>query len=125
MTKVGYTHIIVPTQLHDQLKTLAQQNSISIAQLLTQLIKINVNVNVGVSINTSINTAQRTIQKQSVSEALNQEKSPNQPASNKMLVGLPGFEPGSFPHKAYANALREPKSPSLDQTSRQPRLHAK
>jgi intergrase/recombinase len=26
------------------------------------------------------------------------------------VMGLPGFEPGSFPHKAYANALREPKS---------------
>jgi intergrase/recombinase len=26
------------------------------------------------------------------------------------VVGLPGFEPGSFPHKAHANALREPKS---------------
>jgi intergrase/recombinase len=25
-------------------------------------------------------------------------------------MGLPGFEPGSFPHKAYATALREPKS---------------
>ena len=25
-------------------------------------------------------------------------------------MGLPGFEPGSFPHKAYANALREPES---------------
>ena len=36
------------------------------------------------------------------------------------LVGLPGFEPGSFPRKALVLALREPKSPSLDQTSRQP-----
>jgi S1-C subfamily serine protease len=38
------------------------------------------------------------------------------------LVGLPGFEPGSFPHKAQGNMLREPKSPSLDQASRQPLL---
>ena len=122
MTKVGYTHIIVPTQLHDQLKTLAQQNSISIAQLLTQLIKINVNVNVGVSINTSINTAQRTIQKQSVSEALNRQQSKKQPDFGGNVMGLPGFEPGSFPHAATANTHREPKSPSLDQASRQPRL---
>ena len=38
------------------------------------------------------------------------------------MVGLPGFEPGSFPHVADANTLREPKSPSLDQASRQPRV---
>jgi len=36
------------------------------------------------------------------------------------VMGLPGFEPGSFPHKAQGIALREPKSPSLDQASRQP-----
>ena len=43
------------------------------------------------------------------------------------LMGLPGFEPGSFPRKASANTLREPESPSLDQASRQPppRLHQK
>ena len=29
------------------------------------------------------------------------------------MVGLPGFEPGSFPCKAQGIALREPKSPSL------------
>ena len=55
MTKPGYTHIIVPQSLHDQLKNLAQQNNLSISQLITQLVNINVNVNV--SINTGINTA--------------------------------------------------------------------
>jgi hypothetical protein len=37
-------------------------------------------------------------------------KKPESTVSNKRMVGLPGFEPGS----------REPKSPSLDQASRQP-----
>ena len=53
-------------------------------------------------------------------QAINQQISQNQTASNKILVGLPGFEPESFPHKAQGIALREPKSPSLDQASRQP-----
>ena len=30
-----------------------------------------------------------------------------------MMVGLPGFEPGSFPHVADANTLREPKSQKI------------
>ena len=64
MTKPGYTHIIVPKQLHENLKSLAEQNNLSIAQLITQLININVNVNV--SINTSINTVQLSTQKQSL-----------------------------------------------------------
>ncbi len=30
MTKQGYTHVIVPTQLHAKLKLLAEANSVSI-----------------------------------------------------------------------------------------------
>jgi hypothetical protein len=44
MTKEGYTHIIVPRSLHNQLKTLAQQNNMSISQLINQLINISINV---------------------------------------------------------------------------------
>ncbi len=38
------------------------------------------------------------------------------------MVGLPGFGPGSFPHTADSDGLREPKSPSLDHASRQPHI---
>jgi predicted HicB family RNase H-like nuclease len=41
MTKQGYTHIIVPKALHEQLKTAAHQKQISIAQLIKQLISMN------------------------------------------------------------------------------------
>jgi len=57
MTKQGYTHIIVPQILHNQLKTLAQQNNIS----------INLSLNIG------INTVQQTTLKQSLSKVLNQQ----------------------------------------------------
>ena len=48
MTKPGYTHIIVPTDLHQQLKALASQNGISISKLIAT------------SINTGINTVNPT-----------------------------------------------------------------
>ena len=41
MTREGYTHIIVPTQLHDQLKTLAQQNKQSISQFISERLRCN------------------------------------------------------------------------------------
>ena len=122
MTKPGYTHIIVPKSLHHQLKALAQQNNLSISQLISQLINVNVNVNVNVGINTSINTTLLTEQKQSSLQTLNQQNSQNQATSAKrernetvgshQMVGLPGFEPGS----------RAPEAQSLDQASRQPPL---
>jgi len=104
MTKEGYTHIIVPQSLHNQLKTLAQQNNISISQLINQLINISINVNLNIGINTSINTTQQTAIKQNLPQALNQQQSQKQTAFSENVVGLPGFEPGSFPHKAHANA---------------------
>ena len=61
MTKPGYTHIIVPIQMHEKLKAIAEQNNMSMSQLIAQL-TINVKVNVGVSINTGINTQQPTPQ---------------------------------------------------------------
>ena len=108
MTKPGYTHIIVPQTLHDQLKTLAQQNNLSINQLIAQLVSINVNVNVGVSINTGINTTQLTTQKQSLPQASNPQNNLKQSSFNKThffgeafceqkgsMVRPPRFEPGS------------------------------
>jgi len=118
MTKEGYTHIIVPQSLHNQLKTLAQQNNTSISQLINQLINISINV----SLNIGINTTSLNKPNLSLLQAPNHQNSQKQAAFNKLMVGLPGFEPGSFPHVADANTLREPKSPSLDQASRQPLL---
>jgi hypothetical protein len=46
MTRKGYTHIIVPTQLHNQLKNLASQKNVSISRVIFECI------------NTGINTAQ-------------------------------------------------------------------
>ena len=46
MTKKGYTHIIVPTELHHTLKKMSKQRNVSISKLIEQ------------SINTSINTRQ-------------------------------------------------------------------
>ena len=79
MTKPGYTHIIVPKPLHQQLKALAQQNNLSISKLIAAI--LNVNLNVG--INTSINTTSLKKQNQSLFQALNQQKSPNQVAFTK------------------------------------------
>ena len=85
MTKQGYTHIIVPQNLHDQLKTLAQQNNLSISQLINQLINISINVSLNIGINTSINTTQLNQQKLSLLQAPNQQYSqkqaPNTPFS--------------------------------------------
>ena len=78
MTKQGYTHIIVPQNLHDQLKTLAQQNNISISQLINQLINISINVSLNIGINTSINTTQLNQQNLSLLQAPKQDKGLNQ-----------------------------------------------
>ena len=56
MTKPGYTHIIVPKDLHQQLKAFAEQNGTSISEFITHL------MNTG--INTSINTAAPLSQQQ-------------------------------------------------------------
>jgi hypothetical protein len=50
----------------------------------------------------------------------NQKQAPFTKSSK--MVGLPGFGPGSFPHTAHGDGLREPKSPSLDHASRQPHI---
>ena len=125
MTKPGYTHIIVPQTLHDQLKTLAQQNNLSINQLIAQLVSINVNVNVGVSINTGINTTQLTTQKQSLPQAPNPQNNLKQSSFNKTpffgeafceqkgsMVRPPRFEPGSSAWQADV----------LDQTRLRPHI---
>jgi hypothetical protein len=80
MTKEGYTHIIVPQSLHNQLKTLAQQNNTSISQLINQLINISINVSLNIGINTSINTTQLNQQNLSLLQAPNQQNSQKQAA---------------------------------------------
>ena len=104
MTKKGYTHIIVPRSLHSQLKTLAQQNGMSISQLINQLISISINVSLNIGINTSINTTSQNKPNPSLMQALNQQNSQKQTALAKregmetvgchQMVRPPGFEPG-------------------------------
>ena len=106
MTKDGYTHIIVPQSLHNQLKTLAQQNNISISQLINQLINISVNVSLNIGINTGINTTHLNQQNLSLLQAPNQQNSQKQAAFTKregmetvgchQMVGRTGFEPVTF-----------------------------
>ena len=102
MTKEGYTHIIVPQSLHNQLKTLAQQNNTSISQLINQLINISINVSLNIGINTGINTTQLNQQYLSLTQAPNQQNSPKQATLiEKEGIGNPvsdlargaGFEP--------------------------------
>ena len=41
MTKKGYTHIIIPINLHKKLKQLASQEGLSMAKLIEKLLSIN------------------------------------------------------------------------------------
>ena len=43
MTKLGYTHIIVPKPLHAQLRALAQSQGVSIAKLIQELLNQSIN----------------------------------------------------------------------------------
>jgi len=43
MTKAGYTHIIVSKSLHKNLKLLAQQNNLSINQLIAEMLRVATN----------------------------------------------------------------------------------
>jgi hypothetical protein len=112
MTKQGYTHIIVPTELHAQLKALAKEDKVSIAQKIAHLI----NAASESSINTnrySINTTQLLQQKQDHNHAFNTKKLSeiNQNAFSlstgslfakreSVVVLRPGFGPGSSARKA-------------------------
>jgi hypothetical protein len=102
MTKEGFTHIIAPRSLHNKLKTLAQQNNMSISQLINQLISISINVSLKIGINTtSLNKPNP-----SLLQALNQQNSQKQTALAKregmetvgchQMVGRAGFEPATF-----------------------------
>jgi len=44
MTKEGYTHIIVSTNLHNQLKQLAQNENVSISKLIERQFSINTGI---------------------------------------------------------------------------------
>ena len=103
MTKPGYTHIIVPVDLHQKLKDLADQNNVSMSQLIAQLVHINVNVNVGVSINTlnaGINTQQPTpqlSQPQTLPKSnLKQAPFPKSNEGSAETVGFRMVGPGRF-----------------------------
>ena len=45
MTKKGYTHIIVPDDLHICLKTLAEAQSLSMTGFIKSLLSINTSIN--------------------------------------------------------------------------------
>jgi hypothetical protein len=75
MTKEDFTHIIVPQSLHNQLKTLAQQNSMSINQLI--------NISINVSLKIGINTTSQSKPNPSLMQALNKQKNKNKPLSQK------------------------------------------
>lgn len=77
MTKQGYTHIIVPRQLHETLKQTAQREGRSIAKLIEDLLS---------NINTDINT---TIDNPSLHQSENKLK--NSP------VSLNTFSVNAFP----------------------------
>ena len=81
MTKKGYTHIIVPKDLHTRLKTLAEAQDISMSSLIKNLLSINT------SINTTTYNGSLMLSKINLNQASFQE-------NNNFLVRLPGFEPG-------------------------------
>ena len=85
MPKPGYTTIVVKESVRNRLQGLAEaQGYRSINQLLEDIITYGVNPGVH----------------------------PKKARKTNLLVGSPGFEPGS----------REPKSRSLDQASRRPHI---
>ena len=101
MTKTGYTHIIVPKDLHSHLKTLAEAQSLSISNLIKNVL----------SINTSINTTSCYAGFSSSQRSLNQAYFQETGSSYvDQVVRLPGFEPG----------LGAWGAPVLDQTGPQP-----
>ena len=94
MTKKGYTHIIVPTELHSRLKRLAQHEGVSIAKF----------IEMGLGINTGINTAlSRNPQNDSSSyfrKAQNELRSSNGFSANafskRVEAGPVGIEPTTY-----------------------------
>jgi len=127
MPKHGMTSLCLKTEVANLLRSKTQTANMGINDYLTSLILRDLGPSQHhnedrpgtVRNHQGLETTQLLI---NLLQALNQQISQNQTASNKRMVGLPGFEPGSFSHKAHGIMLREPKSPSLDQTSRQP-LH--
>ena len=113
MTKTGYTHIIVPKDLHTHLKTLAEAQSLSISNLIKNVL----------SINTSINTTSCYAGFSSSQKSLNQASFQETSSSCvNQVVRLPGFEPGleawkasilnqsrSQPHKARIQSIIKTK----------------
>ena len=125
MPKPGMTGLCLKTEVANLLRSKAQTADMGINDYLTSLIlrdsgpsqHHNEDRLGTVPNHQGLETTQLLI---SLLQALNQQVSQNQTAFNEKMMGLPGFGPGSFPHKAQGIALREPKSPSLDQASRQP-----
>jgi len=122
MPKPGMTGLCLKTEVAELLRAKAREANLNLNEYLTTLLlgpsQPCIRDRPGTVPNhQGLETTQLLI---SLLQALNQYQTQKQAASNKIMVGLPGFEPGSFPQAANANKLREPESPSLDQASRQP-----
>ena len=91
MTKAGYTHIIVSTDLHNQLKQLSKKEGVSISKLIERQFSININGQ-----NTLI-TPTNTFSKEAQNESDSQNGfSVNAFPKRVELVPRPGFEPGTI-----------------------------
>ena len=128
MPKQGYTGLCLKREVAELLRAKAREANMGINDFLTALLLGQPQIHGWDRPRTVPNPL--TQQQISLLQAPNQQNSQKQTAFTKRegmetvgchrKVGLPGFEPGSFPHEATANTHREPKSPSLDQASRQP-----
>jgi hypothetical protein len=121
MPKQGYTGLCLKREVAELLRAKAREAKMGINDFLTALLLGPSQIHNWDRPRTVPNPL--TQQQISIQQALNQKQSQKQTAFSENVVGLPGFEPGSFPHEATANTHREPKSPSLDQASRQPHCH--
>ena len=134
MPKQGMTGLCLKTEVADLLRSKAQNANMGLNDYLTSLILRDLGPSQHhnedrprtVPNPQNLETTQNQTLLQillNLTQTLNQNN-PKQAPSQKTskMVGLPGFEPGSFPRKTRVSALREPESPSLDQTSRQPHL---
>ncbi len=121
MPKPGYTGICLKTEVAELLRSKAKTANMGINDFLTALLLGPSQLCIEDRLRTVL-----TFQNQA-SIQLTDKPENSRFSKNQQLMGLPGFEPGSFPYKAQSPALREPESPSLDQASRQPppRLHQK
>jgi len=127
--KIGMTGICLKTEVADLLRNKARAANMGLNDYLTSLLlgpsqQCIEDCRGTVPNHQDLETTQNQTLLQillNLTQILNQNN-PNQAPFPKIskMVGLPGFEPGSFPRICDRDALREPESPSLDQASRQP-----